>query len=242
MFQFGVGRQRIKGTITIRIPIADHFLAVTLDVVPANLPLLIGLDVIDRYKVSVDAARNQLSSVDGSWCVPLQRKNGHLYYLWTVANVLYTRAELVKLHKHLFHPTTGKLYNLIERASPLDCTPSTRSLLEDISKCCNVCQTFGARPLSFQVSLPEEKITFNSELALDLFWLDGRATLHVVDLATGYSNSAFLIGQSVEDVWNTFVLCWATVYPGYPNSMRVDQGANSRQLVGNDVQRPQVSL
>lgn len=44
------------------------------------------------------------------------------------------------------------------------------------------------------------EICFNQDIALDLFWLDGRATLQVVDVSTGYSSCAFLIRKTVEDV------------------------------------------
>ena len=82
--------------------------------------------------------------------------------------------------------------------------------------------------ISFQVSLPQADIKFNNDIAMDLMWLqDGdkkRATLHVVDLQTGYSNAVFLNGQTVEDVWTAFLHCWVTTYLGYPSTLRVDQG------------------
>lgn len=79
------------------------------------------------------------------------------------------------------------------------------ALRKDIADKCGVCQTFGARALTFKVSIPADNIVFNEELDLDLFWLSGRAALHVVDIWTGYGNVTFLKGQTVEDVWRTFV-------------------------------------
>ena len=73
--------------------------------------------------------------------------------------------------------------------------------------------------------MPEEKVVFNQTVALDLFWLDGRAALHVVDLGTGFSNAMFLTGQSVSDVWRAFTMCWSSLYVGHPNSMRTDSGS-----------------
>lgn len=104
-----------------------------------------------------------------------------------------------------FYPTAGKLYTLIEHASATDCTPSARCLLDEISGLCAMCQTFGARPLSVHVSLPNEMICINAEISMDLLCLDRRFTLHVVDPASGYSNSAFLDGQPVEA--NGALLC-----------------------------------
>lgn len=62
-------------------------------------------------------------------------------------------------------------------------------------------------------------------MALDLFWFDGKAAILIGDQATGYGNACFVIGQTVEDVWKSFILNWATIDPGYPSAMRVDQGS-----------------
>lgn len=224
VFQFCVGRQTSKGTIFIRIRSGSNFIQIQLDVVAANLPLLIVLDIIDKYKVTVYASVNMISNAQGSWWVPLQRGNGHLHYACTMSDVLYTRAQMSKFHNHFLYPTANKLYNLVERASPEDCTPDTRPLLVEIKNFCHLCRTFGTRSIGLQVSLPEANVVLNSELALYLFCLDGRATTHVVYLATCYSNSAFLLVEIVGDAWNSFVLCLFTGYPGYPNAVRVDQG------------------
>lgn len=53
------------------------------------------------------------------------------------------------------------------------------------------------------MALPEERLVFNQEVTLDLFWQDGKAVLHVVDMSTGFANAAFLSGRSVNDVWST---------------------------------------
>lgn len=56
----------------------------------------------------------------------------------------------------------------------------------------------------FQVSLPVNNV-LNSELAFYLLWLGVRAKLHVIHQATGYRISTFQLGQTVEEVWNTFL-------------------------------------
>jgi hypothetical protein len=48
--------------------------------------------------------------------------------------------------------------------------------------------------------------------------------LHAVDLTTGFGAAQWLQGATVEEVWGTFLECWATVYIGYPNIMRTDAG------------------
>lgn len=124
-----MGPQESLGTID-GFPVAHIFLEIRLDVVEADRPLLIGLYDTYMYRVSVDAAQNFLTGA-GRYCtVPLTRKNGHLFNLLPTIEILYKRTDLVRLHKNFFHPTPEKLYSIIQRASPLDFSPSTRRLLD----------------------------------------------------------------------------------------------------------------
>ena len=95
-------------------------------------------------------------------------------------------------------------------------------MLEEITKACQTCQRFTPKPQSFKVSFPQD-IMFNRELALDLMWIRVKPLLHVVDLGTHFSSAEFVNGRSVEAVWLAFLLCWADVYTGWPDSMRGDQ-------------------
>lgn len=104
-------------------------------------------------------------------------------------------------------------------------TNETGRLLQEISKACTVCNTFGARSYNFKITFPPEEIVFYRELAFDLFfWLDSRARLHVVDISTGSGNATFLRCHTVEHVWQAFLECWVTLYLGFPELMMVDQG------------------
>jgi hypothetical protein len=96
-------------------------------------------------------------------------------------------------------------------------------LIEDISKACSTCQRFTPKPLSFQASMPKG-IVFNRELAPDLMYLEKQLVIHVVDTQTHFSSALFLRRETVEMVWYAFLECWATLYPGYPDKIRTDQG------------------
>ncbi|PXF47155.1 hypothetical protein BWQ96_03097 [Gracilariopsis chorda] len=153
----------------------------------------------------------------------LQTTNSFLAYAYAWA--LFTLPELRHLHYHFFHPTTQKLYNLIKRAHPEHLTPTTRKTLEDILRACAICTTFSLKPFRFRVFMPANNIVFNQELSLDLFWIDWKAVLHVVDRSTDFSKAVFLNGHSVNEVWSSYTQCWSTVYVGHPNSFRTDSGS-----------------
>ncbi len=73
-----------------------------------------------------------------------------------------------------------------------------------------------------------DNIQFNHEIILDLTWIEPRPhkpVLHIVDRGTHLSAAEFLVGESSEDIWNTFISCWVTVYVGFPDILSHDFGS-----------------
>lgn len=67
-------------------------------------------------------------------------------------------------------------------------------------------------------------------MCLDLLWLDTGSkkkapVLHSVDMRAHFQNAIFLKGESARNVWDAFVEAWATVYTGYPQSIKSDHGS-----------------
>jgi len=226
-FKFGDGGFPSEGTLLVRIPTPDgSFIALRIDVVQADIPMLLGLDVMDREKLVANNVLNELQSYNNGWKMPLVRKLGHMYLCWSSKSVLFTKKELIKLHRHFRHPSAGKLFNLIRTARPNQADPATRELLETITKSCQTCETFAIPPQRFRVSIPPSDIVFNRDVAMDVMWIDKKAALHIVDIETHFSAASFLKQQTVESVWDAFITCWASLYTGFPMKLRVDQGSS----------------
>ncbi|MEM1283154.1 MAG: reverse transcriptase domain-containing protein [Chlamydiota bacterium] len=225
-FTFGDGSYDSRGSLIAYIPTPlGNFLNVQFDIVDADIPMLLGLDILDETGMFPNTVTNELVCVSQKWSLRLTRQFGHAYLKWKSMDTFFTRKQLVRMHRHFHHPSTSKLMNLIKKAKPAHADENTRKLLEDISKSCKTCQAFSKPPERFKVSLPPSDIVFNREVAIDLMWLDKRAVLHVVDTETHFNGACFLKGQTVEDVWNAFVLCWSSLYHGYPDKIRADQGS-----------------
>lgn len=78
-----VGAQRSVESIIIRIPTQNNpFLAVSADVVTANIPFLVGLDILDKYSLVVNTYKDTLDCPPMRWNIFLVRKIGHLYLEW----------------------------------------------------------------------------------------------------------------------------------------------------------------
>ncbi len=116
-FRFGDGSYPSLGSTEIRIPIRNgSFLSMQLAVVSADVPMLLGLDVLDSERLVANNVTNELQAQLSGCSMLLKRKFGPLYLCWGAKEVMYTKPELVKLHRNFRHPSTGKLYEDIKRA------------------------------------------------------------------------------------------------------------------------------
>ena len=223
-FRFGRDKAKSLGTIVVRIPVPGNaYLELKVDVVHPNVPLLMGLDAMDKFTVYVNNVQNLLVHDKLGWAIPLQRINGHVYYKWE-EEVLFTISELKKMHLGLYHPSTEKLINLIRRANSQDATGETSKILEQIAAQCRTCQYHSPRPTTFKATVPGG-IVFNRQVILDLMWIASKPVLHLIDADTRDSAATFLGGESTEDVWNAFLTCWVSTYVSFPDSVKADHGS-----------------
>jgi hypothetical protein len=116
-----------SGTIQYLLPTPEGYIPITLDIVDGEVPLLVGLDVLDRHRLvpnNVDdvlerrTARKTGTDVSNVvWRMPLVRRNGHLYIegIFRVCN--FSHSELQRLHKHYLHLSEDRLCNLLRSSS-----------------------------------------------------------------------------------------------------------------------------
>jgi hypothetical protein len=129
----------------IHLPIPNgSFIPIQVDVVDADVHYLIGLDTLDALGLNVLTVQNELECVNEGWRIPLVRKHGHLYMEpGREDKILFTRAELEKLHRSLYHPSTDKLLNLLKRARADEVSTHTRKrpgeYCEGVQRLPNVC-------------------------------------------------------------------------------------------------------
>jgi hypothetical protein len=225
-FKFGASSERSLGKISIEIPTPGSPIHINCDVVKSDVPLLIGLDILDKYGLNVLSVEGLLQSTTEHWTIPMQRLWGHIYLQWDPGiQLFYTRAELTKIHRHFHHPSTEKLVNLLKRATPGDLPKETRAQLDGIQQACETCTRFSPRPQHFQVTIDPDRIVFNKEIIMDLMYLESKPVLHVIDRGTTFSSAKFLYSSDRITVWNTFVQCWTSMYVGFPDSILTDQGS-----------------
>jgi hypothetical protein len=79
VFVFGVEKRNPLGTLHVRFPTPNgSFIMLEVDVVPTNVPMLRGLDELEKFGFSADTVRNGLHCTAVDWELPLLRKLGHV--------------------------------------------------------------------------------------------------------------------------------------------------------------------
>lgn len=228
IFSFGNHRYKAHGHINVRIPIEENgFINIPTAVVDINIPLLLGLETMIKYKVVLDVDERTLYSKLQGWSLELTLKRGHLYHNWNIG-ILFTENELRKVHNHFYHPEPERLYSLFKRADPSSASPQLLQDLDNINSVCDTCQREASAPHRFRVSASNADIVFNRENCLDLMKINGKQILHVVDRDTRFSAASFLHGESTKDVWQCYLEIWANKYIGFPDVISVDQGPQFR--------------
>lgn len=190
-----------------------------------DFPLLVGLDVMRANGMILNFDADEVTDDSATWIVPIDYLRGHAFITDATNSVLYTKPELEKLHLQFYHPSPGKLYDLLKRYNPDTIGPSVKSVLEEINAAFQTCSQYSTSPFWFRAAMPHDEIIFYHELAIDLVWLNGSPALHLVDNHTIYQNAEF-ITTNLKDagaLWETFLRCWVTVFIGYPSTMRLDQ-------------------
>ena len=65
---------------------------------------------------------------------------------------------------------------------------------------------------------------FNSEIVIDIMWIQGKDVLYAVDRAMRFQAVRFIPDDSSKTILRTFMQMWILVYLGPPDSLQHDQG------------------
>lgn len=176
-----------KNILLIAIP-RKSTVFVEMDVVKADIPALLGLDMLDCESLLADTVANRskkrsISHANGfnspldEWhATPHRSKCGHIYVDMDCSpSVMFKN----NLHQQFFHPSAEKLFNLLKRARLEDTSSETLEILRDFSKCCDPCQQIHDVPTRFRVSFGANNVRFNEQILLDIVTIDSRPVLHI---------------------------------------------------------------
>jgi transposase InsO family protein len=215
------------GSTIVETPIGH----IEFHVMEAQTPFLLCLNDLDKLDIYANNVTNRL--VTPTKEVPLIRKYGHLVMAWNTSLQSHlmetlkkdpcylTDVELKRLHRRFGHPSVQRLRTILTRADQ----EVNQEALEQLTKLCHHCQKHGKSPGRFRFHLKDD-VSFNHTIIVDIFYLEGRPVLHVVDEATGYQAGRFLTNISAKHTWDALRACWIDVYLGPPDEIVTDAGKN----------------
>lgn len=223
---FGIGSETSKGTANISFPLGDLWLSFDVHIVTADVPILLGLPHMDELGIYFNNLTDEIVHTASGQSIKAIRKFGHAFIQWNpFLSCHFTKVELRRLHRRFGHPHVDKLINLLERSEVDSVTPETRVILLDIMRTCVACQTYAQKPRRFKFTLRDDK-DFNHTVYADIFYIDAKPILHVVDEATNYQAAQWLPTVSSQSLWRALRICWIDVYLGPPDVIVHDAGKN----------------
>lgn len=135
-----------------------------------------------RYKTGLKSAITRLRGH------PFTRRNSHI-------SCFLTAVELRRLHRRFGNCSTNNLMKFLERSERTDTGPKTRKLLQDTERRCEFCQNYAWKLQRFGF-IPIGGKECSHTIYADMFYIEGKTVLHVVNEATNLRSAELLQDMS----------------------------------------------
>lgn len=216
-----------KITIPIGTPPGIPRVFVEIEIVNAEIPALLGMDIMNKGSITPCIVSNGLAKrvlvpqesecpkLEDEWSIPIRRsRSSQLYVDMDIStSMFFTKPQISRLHRQFYHPSVQKLFNILKRARPNELISETLETLKDLSCRCNPCQRI-QHARTDQSYRRSRRHSVQRNVFMDIMVIDGNPILHIVEEATKYGAARFLTDVSTDLVWKTFVEYWASIYTG----------------------------
>lgn len=165
------------------------FITFDVEVVKADVPNLIELRDLKREGLLLNYVEDKLEHKSYGYSTPITYRHGHVFITWNANEEYSTQSKLRLLHLHFFHPSTGKLFNLLHFAYPTSADSSVKDILREIAISCENFREHSSSPLCLKAVIPPENLLFNHEIAIDLMWIEGIPIIHILYTHPGFQNA-----------------------------------------------------
>lgn len=198
--RFGIGTVMSLGMAIIEVPIERLWLSFDMHVVKADVPILVCIEDMDYMGVYLNRLEDKLVHPSSGTPAKIVRKNGHPFLVFSPSSsCFFTTVELKRLHRRFGNPSHDKLANLLDRADIEHVNSENRKGLRSIEQECSACQLFAQRPRRFKFKI-RKYIDFNHSIWVDVFYIEKKPILHVVDEATNYQAEHCFKSMSSEEL------------------------------------------
>jgi hypothetical protein len=110
--------------------------------------------------------------------------------------------ELRQLYKRFRYLSTRRLIDLFNRTEE-EFDPA---IIKRITEFCHQYQTNSKSPGRFKFNIRDTNLEFNTEIIVDVMYLESKPVLYVVDSAIVFQAARFLRNMSTKTVWEAIRL------------------------------------
>ena len=238
LYRFGDGdEQRGLQEVDIPVLIGSKRMKIAVDIVDANIPLLISKPlmsevgmVIDtkEHTLEFDGQRHQLlTSSSGHYMIPVSEFTTPgckvvLHMQLADCTVKEKKEKAVKLHRQFAHASKERLTKLLKNAGCED-----KELRKQIEVCCDECEfcNMYRQPKPKPIVAMPKASKFNQVVSMDLKELvkGKRWILHIVDEATRYTAASIVDTKRSDVIVKNVMKIWIA-YFGRPDKIHSDCG------------------
>lgn len=209
------GRNKITASVAFEFPLNSSIISFYSLETYGDAPLLLGAR--DMHWLGMEYLTNLYAIRCGSTLIPIVRDQGHLFIRWHFqdTSTFFTLSELNRL-QCAWAPWMAAPSSFLKCATPdiLDANSQksftwNRSSMPIMSahRCCTSIFSDSGTTWALKIYII---------FLVDLFWLDGRACIFVMDRDTNYTLAMFVHIQIVAGIWETIQRCWLLLYLGPP--------------------------
>lgn len=191
------GSKRSIGSVIIQFPFSAMEMVIEVEVflLSDNVPSLLSMKDMIYKKLKISIQDRTVSSAGR--VQSLTMRNNFLIHRWTPEDmpyVLFTEAEIGRIHRTFGHTSVRSTRELLRRARGEDLDSKTRTEIAKISEECKICKRTASAPRRFKLTVGTYDLRFNTEVQVDTMWLK-KPVLKMVDLSTHFMATVFIRSQ-----------------------------------------------
>ena len=234
-FKFGAGPVvPSSGAFEIPVTMAGVDLMLHTDVVECDIPLLLSKQTMKDVGIVIDMLHDRAmifgkdipldTTSAGHYCIPIVMD----YPVNSVCETLVSNSSqdieksLLKLHRQFGHPPKVKLVKLLEDAN---CWQPEYN--DSVNKVYDKCKSSGLCRFKDKIYKPVVSLPmaseFNEKIAMDLKLWKGKWIMHIVDMWSRFTISAFVPRKRPSDIIHALMSEWVGIF-GVPKGILTDNG------------------
>lgn len=191
----------------MRIPFTNGaHIPITVHIVSADITFLVGVEVLNEFKLNLDLGWRSMRGDKGEWEMPMAYKLEHIIVEWKKQKICYTKAKLSRLNLHLFHQSAERLFYLIKKLKHEEAGGELLKNIKELASECQSCRTYSKNTFRFRASRRQTRSysTMNWRPILCGYTNSPSSILWILSTGSNHThlkNAVPIRSKRAEDIW-----------------------------------------